>query len=87
MRWDNQVQPPTMILEDKTAGTPTRQRWDYSPVKLASYQQPVDDVQLDEQTTQEFYADVQIESRATDPQDSPLLPPQQVNSHWKSSQW
>ena len=59
LRWDNRAPAPN--LEDQTAAAPTRRRWEYSPVRLASHTQgdPVASTQAEPQI---YRGDLQIES-------------------------
>jgi hypothetical protein len=70
LRWDNRA--PTPVIEDQTAAAPTRRRWEYSPVRLASHSESVSS--LTAPTEPNVYrGELQIESRA-----------EQVNSAWKN---
>lgn len=73
LRWDNRA--PATPLEDQTAAVPTRQRWDYSPVRLASHTQvvPVEPAQAGDRVVR---GDLQIES--------PPSVGEQVNAAWKN---
>ncbi len=73
LRWDNRAPAPN--LEDQTAAAPTRQRWDYSPVRLASHTQvvPVEPAQAGGRVVR---GNLQIESRKS--------AVEQVNSAWKN---
>lgn len=73
MRWDNR--DPAPHVEDQTASAPTRQRFDYSPVRLASHTQTVlDSVQSGPRT---YRGELQI---------APAAPRvEQVNTAWKNA--
>jgi hypothetical protein len=73
LRWDNRAPAPN--LDDQTAAVPTRQRWEYSPVRLASHTQviPVDPAREGSRVVR---GDLQIESRQS--------AVEQVNSAWKN---
>lgn len=67
LRWDNRA--PTTSVDDQTAAAPTRQRWDYSPVRLASYTHQVD-VAAEPRS---YRGELRIEAQAD-----------QVNAAWKN---
>ncbi len=78
MRWDNE-QPTSAPVEDQTASLPTRQRWNYSPVRLASYtesgrEQPA--AVTENRGDLQIVGDVQIVPQSV-----------RANSQWKSAQW
>lgn len=73
LRWDNRA--PATNPEDQTASAPTRRRWDYSPVRLASHTEAhsVDSTSGELKTVR---GDLQIESRPANAD--------QVNAAWKN---
>jgi hypothetical protein len=70
LRWDNRAPAPN--IEDQTAAAPTRRRWDYSPIRLASHTEGASNLTPTAEP-REYRGELQIESRG-----------EQVNSAWKN---
>ena len=76
LRWDENTAPALIQSDDKTAMSPVRKRFEYSPIKLASYQKETAQPPQ-AKTSYEFHGNVEIESAQ----------PPKVNSMWKSKSW
>ena len=90
MRWDNQpVSRPEP--DDLTAlADPTRERFEYNPVRLANYTQTVHEPAVNSPVQGEVYhGRVQIApgELAAQPETHSTAPASSVNSRWTTSNW
>lgn len=85
-RWENQQAAPGG-LNDQTAQLPTHQRFDYNPVRLASYQTetPVSTVAA---AAQEFHGELSVALPARSAEPLPATAaPSQANARWQTAGW
>jgi hypothetical protein len=89
MRWENQQNAPAS-LQDQTAENPTRQRFDYSPVRLASHQEDAAAESSTAVASGEFHGSLSVtagnrQSQATATKTAAT--PSNANSRWQTASW